>query len=116
MLWRTDAQVNQGPRVVLAVRRNNTICAVRALGSSVGSTNLVPVSDRRTANVGDDWFAAVERARARMLGLPEIPPVVESLMKYNAQDDYTAMSDDEQWTRAVSRVGEAMRQGKLPRK
>ena len=50
-----------------------------------------------------------------MLGLPETP-VVEKLMAYDHRDDHTVMSKDEQWVRAVNRVGQAMREGKLPRK
>jgi hypothetical protein len=95
---------------------NDAIRTVRALGSRVGTANLVPVSDRRPANSGNDFFKAVERARARMLGLPENSVTVEKLMAYDHDHDYTAMSDDEQWGRAVNRVGQAMREGKLPRK
>lgn len=91
---------------------NDAIRAVKGLGSSLGSLNLVPVSDRRSEDTAADWEAAVKRARARMLGLPENS---EPLLKASAEDA-TAVSDDEAWGRQVSRLGKEIRAGKLPRK
>ena len=91
--------------------------AVKALKSGQ-PTHLISALDalpwrslESNTNQGTEFVTAINRARARLLNLPETEPEKKAFGKRAA--DSTSRTDDEEWHKDAMAMGRRMREGKI---